>query len=76
RLRRAIERRPVALPGGAGEIPVTISVGVAIGDGCAFVTGQVDLEAKVRELMEHADRALYGAKASGRNTVEMSRSAA
>ncbi|MBL3585281.1 diguanylate cyclase [Rhodovulum sulfidophilum] len=76
RLRRAIERRPVALPGGAGEIPVTISVGVAIGDGRAFVTGQVDLEAKVRELMEHADRALYGAKASGRNTVEMSRSAA
>ncbi|RAP42089.1 hypothetical protein BYZ73_06970 [Rhodovulum viride] len=76
RLRQAIECRPVALPGGAGEIRVTISVGVALGDGRRLMSGAPDIDAQVRGLMDQADRALYGAKAAGRNTVEMSRSAA
>lgn len=76
RLRTLIEQRPVTLPGGAGEIGVTISVGLAFGRDKTPAAGSADVEAEINALMEQADRALYGAKASGRNTVEISRSAA
>jgi two-component system cell cycle response regulator len=55
-LREAVGSRPVALPG--GDVPLTVSVGVAAWDG-------ESLEA----LVERADRALYAAKAAGRDRV-------
>jgi len=57
RLRAAVADRPITT--GAGDIPITISLGVKLAD-----TG--DTEA---ELLAAADRALYQAKNSGRNQV-------
>ncbi|ARE39619.1 GGDEF domain protein [Rhodovulum sp. P5] len=76
RLRHAIEERPVPLPNGHDAIKVTISIGAAISEGRPPAAETDDLESEVRVLMDHADRALYGAKASGRNTVEISQTAA
>lgn len=75
RLRAVVQGRPIALPDG-GEITVTISAGVAIGRGGTVAAADKGVEAEVKVLMTQADRALYGAKASGRNTVEISRAAA
>jgi diguanylate cyclase (GGDEF)-like protein len=58
RLRLAVAERPVLVDD--VEVPVTVSVGVAlIHDGQGSAEGAVD----------HADRALYAAKHSGRNRV-------
>jgi diguanylate cyclase (GGDEF)-like protein len=56
RLRLRIAAEPVAVEP-AGEVPVTVSIGCAVGpeDG--------------EELLHHADAALYRAKAGGRNRV-------
>nr|WP_290428619.1 GGDEF domain-containing protein [Defluviimonas salinarum] len=66
RLRRVIGDRPVPMPDGAAAIPVTLSIGLALGPGPASVEDLVDL----------ADRALMGSKADGRNIVTVGRSAA
>jgi len=76
RLRVVIERQPVDLPAAAGRLGVTVSVGVAIAQGPRLDASDQDVDAEIRVLMDQADRALYGAKASGRNMVEISRSAA
>ncbi|MBN2905808.1 MAG: diguanylate cyclase [Rhodobacteraceae bacterium] len=76
RLRTQIQDHPIALPDGSAEITVTISSGVAIGRGRDLDAGDADVEAEIKALMNQADRALYGAKASGRNTVEICRTAA
>ena len=60
RIRRAVEDAPVVLPGGAGEVNVTVSVGVAI-------AGADDQDAEA--IIKRADLALYSAKGSGRNRV-------
>ena len=66
RLRGAVERLQVERTGG-GAISVTVSAGVATwvppGPGCARPDGDV--------LLRRADEALYRAKASGRNRVEL-----
>lgn len=60
RLRRIVEGRPV--PVGETTVPVTVSVGVSsLGGEVAGAVG----------LLEAADRALYAAKVSGRNRVEV-----
>ena len=59
RLRAAVADRPI--PTGAGDIPITISFGVKIGD-----EGETEAE-----LLAAADRALYQAKSSGRNQVSL-----
>jgi two-component system cell cycle response regulator len=75
RLCRAVAERPVPLARGVGgqetEVSVTISIRVAVGagpDGDPFATPHA--------LIERADRALYRAKAQGRNTVNVDRPAA
>jgi diguanylate cyclase (GGDEF)-like protein len=59
RLRTGVERVPCPIAG--MMIPVTISIGVAVGE-----ESDVTLEA----LMKRADQALYAAKRNGRNRVE------
>ncbi|HEX7969768.1 MAG TPA: PleD family two-component system response regulator [Stellaceae bacterium] len=60
RLRNVIAEKPITLDGGDGEANVTVSIGIAVaregGDTAAA-------------LLQRADKALYGAKASGRNCV-------
>lgn len=60
RIRRAIEHAPVRLPGQAGEVRVTVSIGVAVAGAC-----EVDPEA----IIKRADSALYRSKQGGRNRV-------
>jgi two-component system, cell cycle response regulator len=64
RLRRVISETPIPLPGG-NAISITMSVGVSIG-------GQAGRPAlSVETLIEDADRALFAAKAEGRNQVTL-----
>jgi len=65
RLRRLVAARPAPFDG--ATIPFTVSAGVAVCDG-----GQLGLDA----LMKRADRALYAAKAAGRDRVELAAEAA
>ncbi len=69
RLRQVISEVPVQSPPSRGiSIPVTMSIGVAIGD---------QLVGDVNALLERADRALYASKAEGgRNQVTMVQTAA
>lgn len=62
RLRQAVASAPVQLPGAAPAIDVTVSIGMVI---CA----PDDPERSAAELIDLADRALYAAKADGRNQV-------
>lgn len=66
RLRASIDAKPVVLADGKTRVPVTISIGLAIG-------GHSAAGASVSELLETADRALYAAKADGRNQVSVGR---
>ncbi|WP_172331517.1 diguanylate cyclase [Mangrovicoccus sp. HB161399] len=76
RLRRVIADRPMS----AGQLllPVTASIGIAMADIAAFreaaAAGQSGTA--VQALLERADKALYSAKAQGRNTVNFGLSAA
>jgi two-component system, cell cycle response regulator len=69
RLCRSIEERPIRLASG-GSLTVTISIGVAISDGCAAPLQSAD------KVVEAADLALLDSKGSGRNQVTFRRSAA
>ncbi|MBX6366471.1 MAG: PleD family two-component system response regulator [Rhodospirillales bacterium] len=60
RLRRGVAEKPIRISAAAGEIPVTISVGVA--------TARTDHETPAA-LLNRADEALYAAKRGGRNRV-------
>lgn len=70
RLRRVTAETPVRLAAGAGEVPVTLSIGVSIGGMANYDT------ALVQTLVDRADRALMGAKTHGRNQVTFGKSAA
>ena len=61
RVRQSIETTPIPLPDGAGEVKVTISVGVA--------EAHPEEEADAIKVFERADEALYKAKQTGRNRV-------
>jgi diguanylate cyclase (GGDEF)-like protein len=56
------------VPTTVGEIPVTVSLGVA----SKLVK---DIEKDPEDLLRQADAALYQAKSNGRNRVEVARSA-
>lgn len=68
RLCRIIESRPMTLPNGRTEVPITLSIGLAIGKRGRTETAE--------RLIEQADRALMQAKAFGRNCVTVGRHAA
>jgi two-component system, cell cycle response regulator len=70
RLRMIIDREPFYLAKGQPRLPVTMSIGVAIG-------GEDALSAETSEVIcTRADTALYAAKAAGRNQVALAGSAA
>lgn len=69
RLRRTVGDDPVHAGTGPG-LRVTISIGLAMGDGAA------DAELDANEVVARADHALLVAKAEGRNQVTVHRSAA
>lgn len=68
RLCRIIQRTPITVPGQDIPLHVTVSIGVAMAHGTADTSGDVTVES----LLDEADRALYGSKADGRNTVTLS----
>ena len=59
RLRRAVEQNPLAI--GDLILPITISLGVA----------SLENDHSLADLIERADKAMYRAKAKGRNRVEL-----
>lgn len=66
RLCALVREAPISLPDGRPPITVTISLGVALAD-----PGE-----PIETVIDRADRALYEAKAAGRDTVTVSGSAA
>lgn len=60
RIRHSVEGHPVLLPNGAGEVDVTVSIGVAI-------ASAADTDAEM--IIRRADQALYNSKEAGRNRV-------
>ena len=65
RIRNAVAAAPFELPDG-GQVPVTVSIGIAEFDPGA---GNGDLKSLGEALIARADVALYGAKAAGRDRV-------
>lgn len=66
RLCRTIRLNPMPLQRGGGSVPVTVSIGVTLGR-----PGRGAPSAET--LIDQADRALYSAKARGRDTVRLAR---
>ena len=77
RLCDTLRRDPVHIQSRDLRIPVTVSIGLAMS--CDFPSatcGEDRGDTMVRTLLDHADQALYGAKATGRDQVTLSPPAA
>ncbi|WP_243613243.1 diguanylate cyclase [Shimia aestuarii] len=77
RLCDTLRRDPIHIQSRDLRIPVTVSIGLAMS--CDFrcaVSGEDRGDAMVRTLLDRADQALYGAKATGRDQVTLSPPAA
>ncbi|MDE3079763.1 MAG: diguanylate cyclase [Paracoccaceae bacterium] len=72
RLCRVIEQGPFVLPGGAGTLQLTLSIGLAVGGGAP----EAAAPEAVADLLSRADLALLAAKAQGRNKVTVGMTAA
>ena len=70
RLRRVVGETPVYSGAVSAQIPVTMSIGVAVAPTGGCEPGQT------QALLQSADRALYASKAEGRNLVTFVQSAA
>ena len=67
RLRSTLADTPVAVGGASvDEVPVTVSIGVAVTDEADVPPGEA-----ARKLLRRADRALYAAKEAGRDHVRL-----
>ena len=75
RLCRMIAQDPIDLPGQGRSVTMTVSIGVAMGH-CPLPLPPDPLPQTVERLLHRADKALYGAKACGRNKVTISNTAA
>lgn len=67
-LRQIIQRTRIPVPGQDTPLQVTVSIGVAMAQADTENAGDLT----VQDLLNEADRALYGSKADGRNTVTLS----
>lgn len=70
RLRAAVNRTPIEVPGNP-PIAVTVSIGLALAEGRRLMRPNA-----VEDIVHQADHALLAAKASGRNCIRHSRTAA
>ncbi|KPN62184.1 two-component system, cell cycle response regulator [Aliiroseovarius crassostreae] len=70
RLRTIVGNQPVLSPSSGTNVPVTMSIGVAVAHAGEVAPGEV------QRLLQSADRALYAAKSEGRNQVTFIQSAA
>ena len=61
---RQVRETPIQVPGRTAPVHVTISIGVTL-----FEPGGDGYHTSIESLLAQADRALYGSKACGRNTV-------
>ncbi len=68
RIRQRIGGTPIALPGSAGVVAVTASIGLRMSTGSRPLGSE--------QMLNDADQALYVAKANGRNKVRVSHDAA
>lgn len=68
RLCRVMRDQPILLPDGSA-LSVTVSIGLAMSDGCGLAQDEA-----VSQVMERADRALLAAKSEGRNQVMVNHS--
>lgn len=67
RIRSRIQAKPIAIHGG-GSVEVTVSIGVsALSPG----SDREDPQQNAKQLIEAADQALYKAKESGRNRIQL-----
>ncbi|MEW9918937.1 diguanylate cyclase [Marimonas sp. MJW-29] len=71
-----IAAAPFVIPGSATAIPVTISIGMAVGNSEEGALAEPDAATTGQALLAQADRALYAAKGGGRNQVTLGRPAA
>lgn len=71
RLCAVVRETPIYIPSQDLAVPVTISIGLAMGTDCDDAP-----ETWVHTLLDRADQALYGAKSLGRNQVTLGRPAA
>ncbi|KZY31466.1 hypothetical protein A3731_23550, partial [Roseovarius sp. HI0049] len=67
-LRRVVRDRPVPLSGGGGAVRVTVSIGASLA-----TPGRSGPKMDVAKLVAEADKALYGSKTGGRDTVTVCR---
>ena len=70
RLCRVVRDMPIAIPGYPNPVPVTISIGIAMLEPLSR-GHQTNAKAQISGLLSRADRALYGAKADGRDQVTL-----
>ncbi|MCW9041903.1 MAG: diguanylate cyclase [Pseudopelagicola sp.] len=77
RLCETLRRHPVAIQSRDLQIPVTVSIGLAMSCDFPCAAASDDRgQAMVQTLLDRADQALYGAKATGRDQVTLSPPAA
>ena len=68
RIRAAVEKQKIVVPGLSTTLSVTTSIGVAVAEAGRMTRG-LSASEETASLLTRADRALYRAKRTGRNRV-------